>query len=486
MASASEHGQQVLSAILPKRRDLLDVALRRLTAKHFPEKTQANLFTMLERYAGVTGAVMPEKYLSDLLSKRDTGQAQLYVETYQTYSAIEVEDSEFHWSVQQLRELAAEQSTKEVITDALEVVVKGKELEGGEVLRGHLDARSYLLERFADIDRELTMQEAPEGDMREEESDILSDYAERKKARLDGTSTGIQFGIRDLDDKIGGMQRGELILAAGYSSDGKSTLCVQAAWSAAVEQGKNVLFLTTETLRPQIRRKILSRHSLLPQFNIPDGLNSRALKNGTLTPGEEQKFQDIVHDLAKNPNYGRVYIVQVPRSSTIGSLEQRMYRISREFDIDLVIMDYLALLVSDRRRQTTREELAAIMREAKQVATTFQDGRGVPLMSPWQVSREARTDAERLGQYTTRALSETAEATNSADIIISLLAPTDNTDRRAEVTMQVLKNRDGETANGLMVDVDYATSAFRSRSLGFHAATSVQQVGQSQDLLSFA
>ena len=102
-------------------------------------------------------------------------------------------------------------------------------------------------------------------------------------------------------------------------------------------------------------------------------------------------------------------------------------------------------------------------KEAKKVATSFDNGRGVPFLSPWQVSRAARDDAERIGSYTSRALSETAEATNSADMIVSLLAPLDNSDRIAMLTMQVLKNRDGETAQSIMVEVDYANAYFRSR-----------------------
>ena len=112
-----------------------------------------------------------------------------------------------------------------------------------------------------------------------------------------------------------------------------------------------------------------------------------------------------------------------------------------------------------------REELSEILKGAKLLSVGFDNGRGVPLVSPWQVSRAAREAAETLGQYTSAATSETAEATNSPDIILGLLAPTDNTERRTDITMQILKNRDGETANGITVEVDYATCHFRSRRL---------------------
>lgn len=464
MASAIEHAQTVLSAIIPDRRDLLERAIMFLTPEHFPEPPQANLFRFLVHYSDRTGgAIIPLKYLSDQLrDKVETGKALQYEELWEACAETVVPDDQFAWSMEQLRERAAEQATGEALTEAMEILRQGKQ-EGADFLRGHSAARERLLESFQEIDREITRQEAPEGNMKDEFSDILDDYAQAKAKRLSGASGGIRTGVDELDRKIGGFQPGELVLLVGYSSDGKSSFAVQTAWSAAVEQGKNVVFLTTETLRHQIRRKIIARHSKLPQFNLPDGLNSWDLKSGTLSDELETHFQTITRDLTKNPAYGNLFIAQVPRSATLASLDQRLHRIQRSFPIDLVVMDYLALLQSQQRRQTTREELATLLKDAKLLAVNFNNGHGVPFVSPWQVSRQAREQAESDGMYTSKALSETAEATNSSDIILSLLAPTDNTNRYTDVVMQILKNRDGVTANDVTVSVDYATSTFRSR-----------------------
>lgn len=467
MASAVEHAQTVLSAIIPDRRDLLERAVTFLTPEHFPEPPQANLFRFLVHYSDRTGgAIIPLKYLSDnLREKLDAGKALQYEELYEACAETHVPDDQFLWSMDQLRDRAAEQATGEALTEAMEILRQGKE-ERGEFIQGHAEARQRLLESFQEIDREITRQDAPEGNMKDEFSDLLDDYAQAKARRLAGTSGGIRTGVEEIDRKVGGFQRGELILLAGYSSDGKSSFGVQVAWSAAVEQGKNVVFLTTETLRHQIRRKIVSRHSKLPQFGLlPDGLNSWDLKSGTLPDELEAKYTEVTRDLTKNPAYGNLFIAQVPRSATLASLDQRLHRIQRGFDIDLVVMDYLALLQSGLRRQSNREELEMLMKEAKLLAVNFNNGQGVPFVSPWQVSRDARTKAEQAGMYDSTATSGTAEATNSADLILSLLAPTDNTSRYTDITMQILKNRDGETANGITVEVDYATSTFRSRTV---------------------
>lgn len=477
MVSPAEHGLNVLGGILPASRKRLEKANSLLTQAHFVEKSSATLFAFLIRYADQTsGAVMPVKFLDDMLRDRGTaaGVREQLTELYEACAEMEVDDAEFTWSVEQLREIAAEKATGEALTEAMQILREGVEIQPGQFEKGHEASRLAIMEKFQSIDRDLRLADAPEGDLRDETNEMLLDYADRKRERETGHSRGVEFGIVDLDRRVGGMQPGELILAAGYSSDGKTTLCVQAAWSAAIEQGKNVVFFTTETLRPQVRRKILARHSKMAQFNLPEGLNTKDLKMGTLDEDGEAALQTIARDLTRNPAYGRIYIAQVPRAATLASLELRLARIKRQLGhVDLVIIDYLALFKATLRRTTQREELSEIMKEAKLLAVANE----VPVMSPWQVSRDARKEAENSKAYSSRALSETAEATNTADLIVSLLAPTDNSDRYADVTMQILKARDGETVNGLVVNVDYATSAFQSRSLGLDSLNGVSRSG---------
>jgi len=465
MPTAIEHAEVVLSAIIPSRPDLMDRALRQLVPGHFQDATHRAMFQMLERYYEFTGAIMTRPALGDLLRGQVEGtRVLLYEEQYDKFAARAVEDSDFVHSVLQMRELEAERATVSALTEGMEAVRTGLTV-GRDFRHGHQDARLLVMERFADIDRELSMQDSPEGDMRTEGSDMAADYAERRELHLTGKAKGVLFGIGELDRKVNGIQNGELCLMAGYSSDGKTTMCVQLAWSACVEQGLNVVFLTTETLRPQVRRKIIARHSVLPQFGLPDGLNTRDLKNGTLSEEEQAKLVDeVIPDFTQNPAYGRLEIIQIPRNSTVGTLESKLHRIQRKFNVELVIMDYLRLLRAERNRSSDREELGAIIVESKQLATTFDNGRGVPFVSPWQVNRSARDEAERLGYYSSKALAETAEATNTSDVIATILAPTDNEQRKTEVKLQLVKNRDGEKANSLAVRVDYATSTFTSLS----------------------
>lgn len=464
MATATEHGEVVLAGILPHRKDNLEKALRRLTPEHFQDRKQANLFTMLEKYHDTVNSVLPRQYLDDLLkTKVDESQYLLYMETFDQFANTEVPDSEFLWSIEQLRELAAERATGETIAEAMEILRKGKEVKPGLVLQGHEDARLRLLDGLSSIDRELHQSEAPEGLVQDEKLEIIEEYAQSKHKREVGEVQGIGFGIENLDAKTGGMQRGDLVIVAASSSNGKSSVAVQSAWYAATHQKKNVIFFATETGRVQTRRKIIARHSKLPMFELSEGLNTRNIKEGSLTPKEEQKYLDVVHDLTSNPEYGKIYLAQVHRGASIASLEQKIQRISRNFEVDFVVMDYLALLEGTQRNQEDRSKYVNTLREAKMVANSVADGLGVPFLSPWQMSRDGRKSADTSGYYDMSNLSDTSEAEKIADLVISLYRSNEDAGRYAEVQFQILKNRDGERANDILADADYATSTFTAK-----------------------
>lgn len=474
--TANDHCRKVLAAIIPKRRDLLDTALKHLTIEHFPDATLRNVYVMLTRYADVTGAVISRAALSDLLKDRDEGTVLLYEETYDQLAANEVDESEFRWSLQQVRELAAERATLDSLQNGMEILSRGLTEDKGREWKGHQDARAYVMQAFAEAEKDLRMQDAPEGNLRHEAERMMADYAERQKARTTGRGQGVLIGIEELDRRIGGLQPGELDLFCGYASSGKTTLSCQTSWHAVVEQGLNVCFLTTETLRPQVSRKILARHSKHPMFGLADGLNTRDLKNGSLEPSDEAMLQKVVDDFTKNPSYGNFYLAQLPRGSTVNYIESMLYRVSRMWHIDLVVIDYLALMASERRRQDQRQEMSDIMKSAKQMAATFDDGAGVPVISPWQVNRASYEEALKSGFYTLKALSDTAEAEKSADVVVSMLGEPKDETRHADIKAQILKNRDGERASSIELTVDFATCTVASKITGGSALSSLVEL----------
>ena len=464
MTDAVDHGKTILGAILAGRPDLLSAAQRHLTPAHFTDSVQAGLFTFCERYADQAGGVLPRAALADIFRTAPPGTVAKYEEYFDLLTAAKHTDDEFRWSVQQLRELYAERRTGEVITRSMEVLTRGIVEGTGErkrEVRGHADARGFLLSGLAEIERELSAEVAPEGDMRAEGRQIKQDYAQREAQRSSGDT--VATGIGPLDAMLGGgQQRGELNLVAGSTSSGKTALCCQLAWHAVTQQGKNVVIFTSETLRSQVRFRILARHSRDPRFGLASGINTRDMKAGTLG-AQKNAFAGVLHDFSTNGGYGHCYVAQVPRGASVETLESRLARLARDWTADLVIIDYLALLSPVSRHRDRRESLVEILQEAGQLSTTYHDGLGVPVLSPWQVRREARDEASRRGGYLLSDLSETAEASNRANVVMALLEPDadDSRGRAVPLKLSVPKNRDGERGGEpLALTADYATAYF--------------------------
>jgi replicative DNA helicase len=325
-----------------------------------------------------------------------------------------------------------------------------------------------VLGGLAEVERDAGLTESPEGDARHETDDVLAAYAHAKEKRLKGEAPGILFGIGELDEKLpGGMLPGELLIVAGWTSAGKTSWCVQQAWDAAVMQGKNVVYLTTETLRPQVRTKLVCRHSRLDKFGLPQGINDRDVRAGWLDERGERAFQAVLSDFGACPDYGRCYVVQVPRRGTISSVEARLNAISRQFRPDLVIIDYLGLLYPDRpkRESGVREDMSGILKDSLQLAASSNNSDGVPVISPWQINRSGRAGMKEAGGYALENMAETQEVANTASMVLALVDPPKDSSRGRAVPIEasVLKNRGGERNFTVQLTADFATSYFACR-----------------------
>jgi replicative DNA helicase len=374
--------------------------------------------------------------------------------------------------IEQVRERKASRETDAALVTAVEVLRKGVDLPGGKEIRGQKDARAYVLSEFSRIDKELSFQESPEGNMREETEDMWKEYQKQQELNESGGFQGVKFGIDRLDESLNGLQAGDLALTVGYTSSGKTTVCVQLAWWAAIMQGVNVVYITTETRRPQVRRKVIARHSCLPMFGLdagsdpqgrllPGGLDTLDIRRASLSPRQLEAYKNVLDDMRNNPEYGSIDVVQMPSGGTMADATMRAARIGKNKRIELVVLDYLELVRPVNPRDDYREGLNNNIQYSKEFATTFNDGQGVAVISPWQVSRKARDEAATNQSYTLQDLGETKKASDTPDTIISVLEDLFRPKERIfELSLAVLKQRDGAILAPFKVDVDYATSRF--------------------------
>lgn len=282
----------------------------------------------------------------------------------------------------------------------------------------------------------------PEGDIRNDAEDVLEDYDNKKKG-LVGTNE-IFTGIDRIDEATGGFKRSDLILIGAATGEGKSILAANIAHHNCIK-GKNGVIFTAETSRKVYRRRILARHSCEPTIGRPTGLDSNKIRDGLLEKDEEVIFLRVLKDFTENPEYGYLNIVQVSRGDTVRSIFDKLEEIQRQVPLDYVIIDYLELLSPGRRRQQRREEIEEMLLESKEMALTFDNGRGIVVIDLHQMKIDARSKVKPEDDkfYTIRDFGHTSEAGKSADVAVGLLY-TDELRDAHELACKLLKVRDGD------------------------------------------
>lgn len=464
------HGAVVLSAILAGEgsRKALTYAIQRIAPDWFVDPVQRDLFVLLHRYFDQTHGILTRSALEDKLRSRPPGKVAQYSEEYAKLAASMPGYSDFLHSVDMMRELTADRLTGETLAQAMEILRNGaQDPELRRELRGHEDARSYVLAKLAEVERDCGLIVTPEGNVLTEASDVLGAYAKAKELRLKGETPGVPFGLKELDELFGGLLPGELALIVAWTTAGKSSWCVQMAWNASVMQGKNVVIFTTETLRPQLRVKLVARHSRHPKFGLEDGLNSREIREGRLTEDGERAFDAVLRDWETCTDYGKCYVVQMPSRPTVSGMGSRLAAIERQFHVELSIVDYIQLFKAENVGREVRgfEAQSTLVQDLKDLATTFNRGAGVPMVSPWQINRDGRRNLAANGKYSLEDMSGTQESAKTSDVVLSLIDREEDTTagRRAPLELAVLKNRDGPKGQTLRLHADFATNLFRAR-----------------------
>ena len=138
------------------------------------------------------------------------------------------------------------------------------------------------------------------------------------------------------------------------TAEGKTTECINVAYNA-IMNGQNVFFGTAETLREQVRRRLICRHSINSKFNSPHGIPGDSLKKGVLTEIEEKLFYTVVKDLVSNPEYGRLKIAQIPKRCTVDYFSALLAKYESEFHIHMAVWDELRLAGVGYKRSSRRE-----------------------------------------------------------------------------------------------------------------------------------
>lgn len=281
-------------------------------------------------------------------------------------------------------------------------------------------------------------EDTPHGDVTQEFDEIITEYETAKQNQ--GVVDGILTGYAKIDQAIDAIQPGQLIVLAGASGEGKSWMAANIAVNVAMNQKKNVVILTAETLRTQYRRRLYVCYSNNPKFGYP--IEFEKAKNGSFSEEEEEQFRMVVKDFTSG-NYGQIEVSQISNGTTISDIGVYLEKLNLSMKIDLVIIDYLTLFKPTRRTSSQREDAVSLFKEAKNLAITFNNGQGLPVLTLHQISNQARdiVKFEPGKYYTLSSLADSSEAGKSADVAMALLR-TEEMLEAHELGFGILKSRD--------------------------------------------
>ena len=151
----------------------------------------------------------------------------------------------------------------------------------------------------------------------------------------EGGIVGVPTGLRDLDDKLGGLHQSDLIIIAGRPSMGKTSLATNIAFHAAnniQDSGRksSVAFFSLEMSSEQLSTRILSEQAKI---------SSNDIRRGRISNEQFDQFLETSKNIAELP----LFIDETPAIS-IAAMSNRARRIKRLHGLDLVVVDYIQLM----------------------------------------------------------------------------------------------------------------------------------------------
>ena len=192
----------------------------------------------------------------------------------------------------------------------------------------------------------------------------------------EGGIVGVPTGLRDLDDKLGGLHRSDLIIIAGRPSMGKTSLATNIAFNAAKfiqDSGKksSIAFFSLEMSSEQLSTRILSEQARIASNDI---------RRGRISDEQFDQFLETSKNIAELP----LFIDETPAIS-IAAMSNRARRIKRLHGLDMVVVDYIQLMRGTTYNKDGRvQEISQITQGLKAVAKEL----GVPVVALSQLSRQ--------------------------------------------------------------------------------------------------
>ncbi|MFW5780236.1 MAG: replicative DNA helicase [Bacillota bacterium] len=254
-----------------------------------------------------------------------------------------------------------------------------------------------------------------------------------KMAKNKGELRGLMTGFPILDRKTNGLQKGDLIILAARPSVGKTSFALNIAANIANNEKigkKKIAVFSLEMPSVQLAQRVVCNLS---------GVSMNDVSRGELKGDDDKKVWKVSQKLSNS----EIYIDDSSMLTPYEILSKARRLSTRVNGLDLIVVDYLQLMMLEKKRETSRQEsISEISRMLKIIAKELD----CPVIVLSQMSRgiEARTDkAPRLSD-----LRESGAIEQDADIVMFLSREDEQAKRSSEynIILEIAKHRNGELA----------------------------------------
>ena len=237
----------------------------------------------------------------------------------------------------------------------------------------------------------------------------MANSAFQRSGHLSGAATG----LTDLDNKLGGLQRSDLIIIAGRPSMGKTALATNIAYNVAKAyrgerrpdgametlDGGIVGFFSLEMSSEQLATRILSEQT---------EIGSEKIRRGMIEEAEFRKLSEVASEMSRIPLF-----IDQTGGITIAQLSARARKLKRQHGLDIVVVDYLQLLSGSKARSDNRvQEITEITTGLKALAKELN----VPIIALSQLSRQVENREDKRPQLSD--LRESGSIEQDADVVM--------------------------------------------------------------------
>ncbi len=242
---------------------------------------------------------------------------------------------------------------------------------------------------------------------------------------------GIPMGFSKLDEITSGLNKSDLIIIGARPAMGKTSFALNIARNVAMT-GKKVVFFSLEMSNEQLASRVLSTEARV---------DSNKFRSGEISSEEWVRLAEATDRLSRcNLYFDDTASITVPEIKS---------KIRRARDVDCIIIDYLGLMESAKKKENRVQEVTDITRGLKMLAKDLR----IPVVCCCQLSRGPEKNNGKSNRPALSDLRDSGSIEQDADIVMMLYregyysskdADSDQIDM-TKADVDVVKNRHGPT-----------------------------------------